>query len=158
MAEINTTYMNNLIVQIQGINNYIDKTAESFESLSQDEINKKSAELESYLEEKLNTIRNTVVSFCRDQYSALTKEIELLKPLIELSPANLSDVLTWIKSCINYISGPYAKLAVMQAEILAACTSLSSELQKATSHSFKNPDIPDLHVDVQPITPKDIIS
>ena len=58
MAEINTTYIDNLTLQIQGINSYIDKTATSFEGLSQDEINKKSAELESYLGTKLNSIRN----------------------------------------------------------------------------------------------------
>lgn len=41
MAEINTTYIDNLTLQIQGVNNYLDKTAASFEGLSQEEINEK---------------------------------------------------------------------------------------------------------------------
>ncbi|PWL79706.1 hypothetical protein DBY21_02885 [Candidatus Gastranaerophilales bacterium] len=158
MAEINTTYIDNLTLQIQGINSYIDKTATSFEGLSQDEINKKSAELESYLGTKLNSIRNSVVYFLSSQYSAILKEQELLKPLVEANPANLLDVLGWIKNAITYISGPYGKFAVMQAEILSSATTLSSELQKACSHVFENPNIPELNVEVEPISIEDIIS
>lgn len=158
MSEINKKYIDNLTLQLQGTNSYIDKTAESFEGSSQEEINQKLKELESYLQEKLTKIRNSVVSFLKSQYSAIMKEQELLKPLVETNPANLQDVVGWIKNAITYISGPYGKFTVMQAEILTSATALSAELQKASSHNFNNPDIPPINVDVEPITAKDIIS
>ena len=158
MAEINTTYIDNLTLQIQGVNNYLDKTAASFEGLSQEEINEKSVELQGNLSNKLNSIRNSVVAFLKAQYSAILKEQELLKPLVEANPANLQDVVNWIKNAITYISGPYGKFAVMQSEILSSSAALSTELQKASSHTFENPNIPELKVEVEPINIEDIIS
>lgn len=158
MSEINTKYIDNLTTQLQGVNSYIDKTAESFEGCSQEEINKKTKELESFLTEKLTKIRTSVVSFLKAQYASILKEQELLKPIVEANPANLQDVVGWIKNVIAYISGPYGKFAVMQSEIIASSASLSSELQKASSHSFANPDIPPIKVNVDPISADDIIS
>lgn len=156
MSELNTEYLNQITEQINNINNYIDKAAAGLENESQEEIDKKIEKLSLYLEEKLLAIRQKIINFFKAQYKSALDHIALLEPIVNITLTDPSQLISWGNNLINYLKGPYVKMVELQAEILLAVVDLSNALITVSSHSFNNPKIPAINVNIPPITASDI--
>src|SRR5574344_1635257 len=91
--------------QLEGITFYIDKTTSNFKGKSQEYINHEMEILSSEISEKLNKIKNIkIVSPLHVQYENALSQIELLKPLLELSITDLPSVITGLTKVVTIIT------------------------------------------------------
>jgi len=157
VSEINLDYINNITSQLNNINDFVDENMAGLENASEAEIEAKVLKIKTYLEEKLSVIRLNIIEFLKKQYSSILAQLTPLEPLIS-PPTSINAVITWASSVADYFKGPYIKMIQLQTEILTAVVNLSTALIATANHSFSNPNIPTISIDVEPITPSDIIA
>ena len=126
-------------------------------------INEKFQLLENQVNAKLAEIRGQVILLFRSQYQSSQEYMQVLQPLVDaisLNPAAIGDVWNVVKSILEYITGPYGKMAASLTDIVSAALSLSSALVNVATHvptiSIPDVTIPTLNIHVDPITAQDI--
>lgn len=154
-------FLENSETKIQNkINGYIQ------ESNAQEKIDKEFEELGENITEKLNTIRAKIIAILKPIYKKANEQIEPFEQLMGMS-VSLDTVVDVVKLLIFIVVKPYEPLIEL---IKWFTTSLPVKLEKISDELVKisnfkpnitvsnNLKIPDLKIEVEPITIDDILN
>lgn len=182
MSSVSQQQVQDITNQINSIATWMDDFASSLEALCDEDsnpaqkivddladdylqplIDEKFQLLETAVNNKLAEIREQIIVLFRSQYQSAQDYMDVLQPLVDalsLNPSSIAAVWNVVKEVLEYLTGPYGKMAASLADIVQAALSLSSALVNVASHipSISIPDvtIPTLNIHVDPITAQDI--
>lgn len=172
MGAIDTTSLDNINKQLEGITGVLDQYFEEIEKeinaageYAQEILDEKAAEISDQLSERIKPIRQKVIDLMKPQVEIITQKIAPLLPLwkilqgeVTLDPLNL---LQPIFDICAVLTAPYQPWLDLATEVAPKLATLSNNLQKLASYQPKInlPDgvkPPSFDIKIDPITPKDI--
>lgn len=149
---INVDQIDKINEQLEGLTSYVDNYVLDFEGKSQEYINLKMEDLNIYIEEKLNKIKDEkIVPPIKSKYAGALYMIELLAPLAELSlSADPTVLLDAIEKIIASIIGPYQPALDYIIAIVPKITELNNNIQTLATYqpTVTGATIPPLDIDI----------
>lgn len=168
MSLLNTEIIDNINNQIEGVMLYADNITDLINqeiANKQDQaqviINSKIDELSTKISEKGNEIRNKTVDIFSAQYQSALEKIKPIEPLLNAS-VTPDTIVNVVKSIIAVLTAPYQPIIEFTIEVIPKVIQLSNNLQKLITYqpNINVPEgvnIPPLTINIEPITPQDII-
>jgi len=153
--------LDNINKELEGINDYLDKTVSNIADKSQAYVDAKWAAINTEIEAKLNKIKDIkIVPPLHAQYEHALAHIALLQPLIELNLIDLPSVIEGLTQIIAIVTAPYQPAIDFITEIAPKVVELGENLVEiATYQPPATPGltIPPLDIDIS-LTMDDIIN
>lgn len=184
MSSVSQEQVQDIIDQINGLADWMDDFCDGLEALCdeyqnpgqkvvddltekyiQPLIDEKMEQLEQAINYELDRIRDKVIEVFKGQYKEMEKFMIPLKAiydLLQLNPSSVSEIWDALKTIIEYLGSPYAKMAVSLSDVVETALDISDSLVEIASYrptlSIPIPDIeiPTLDIHVEPITAEDI--
>lgn len=173
MGAIDTTSLDNINAQLEGITTVLDGYFETIEKeilganrdKAQQILDEKAQEISNKLSKRIQPIRQKVIDLLKAQVEKITEKVAPLLPLwkivqgeVTLDPMALVEPLIAICEVLVAPYQPYLDLAT---EVAPKLVELSNNLSKIASYS-PSIDLPEginpptFNIPIEPITPSDI--
>lgn len=147
--------------ELEGINDYLDKTVSNFDKKTQAYVDEKWAAINAEIEAKLNKIKDIkIVPPLHAQYEHALATIALLKPLVELSIVDLPSVIDGLLKVVSIVTAPYQPAIDFITEIVPKVAELGTNLVEIATYQppiVEGVNIPPLNVNIA-LTMDDIIN